>query len=91
MSKKDETSLTRESIRNLPCNLRSIFEVLSRAFDEFDKNNSFSMLDKDDQVVLTYGMTGSGKSTLINSLLFGPESLQFKLLTEEINFMKKNG
>jgi len=36
-------------------------------------------------------MTGSGKSTLINSLLFGPDFLQIKQLTEEVNIMKKNG
>lgn len=48
LMQQNEISLTREGIRNMSCNLKNIYEVLSRAFEQFDKNNSYSMIDKDD-------------------------------------------
>ena len=72
LSKDDKILLTRDGLRKLTCNLKNIYEVLYRAFEMFEKNKSYTMLDNDSVVVLTYGVTGSGKSTLINSLLYGP-------------------
>ena len=91
LTKSDNIELTREGLRRLSCNLKNIYEVLWRAFEQFDKNTCNSILNKDNVVVLTYGMTGSGKSTLINSLIFGPHALELKQLKEDINIMKKSG
>lgn len=36
------------------------------------------MYSKDQDVVLAIGTTGCGKSTMLNSLIWGPESLEIK-------------
>lgn len=49
------------------------------------------MLENEKEIVLSYGMTGSGKSTMINSLLFGPGALQLEKMSEGIPLIKRNG
>lgn len=56
-----------------------------------DASRQYQGICSDDEVVLTYGMTGTGKSTMINSLLHGPEALEVVKVNHEISHLRKNG
>lgn len=65
-------------VSGLECNLRNLITILVYAYQKLAKQKKFERL------VLTIGDTGSGKSTLNNSLVFGSESLEVKTISETI-------
>ena len=89
--KIEPSKLTREFIQGLPPNLISIHRVLKEAFKMVESDEQMSSLTPDDTVVVTVGMTGSGKSTLVNSLLFGSDALHLTPIFDDINLMRRNG
>lgn len=68
--------LAKESIKNMPKSLVAMTIVLHEAFKRFE-------VADDADVVLAVGNTGCGKSTMLTSLIDGPNSLQTKILKEE--------
>ena len=62
-----------------PCNLHNIKRALELAFLELD----FDQI-KDQDVVLAVGNTGSGKSTMLTALIFGPNELHLTKIKKEI-------
>lgn len=72
-------------VSGLECNLRNLITILVYAYQKLAKQKKFERL------VLTIGDTGSGKSTLNNSLVFGSESLEVKTISETIEVQKPDG
>lgn len=64
----DNPELTREYIQNLEMTLENFVRTLQKAFQNLEYL-------KGKNIILALGYTGCGKSTMLNSLLFGPESL----------------
>ena len=62
--------------------LHSIQEVLTEAFKSLEKI-------KGANIVLVMGNTGSGKSTMLSSLLKGAEALEMKQITFTIDIPNK--
>ena len=60
--------LTRQFIRSQPLSLSNIRKISSRAFQSFDQEQTRNIL-------ISIGDTGTGKSTLLNSLILGPKKL----------------
>lgn len=54
--------------------LQSVIDVCRIALKEIDQSN---IADK--QLLIAVGNTGCGKSTMISSLVFGPEMLELKM------------
>ena len=81
---KQQSKLTKDLCRTMPCSLTNIVEVLRVAFQEL------SFVDNQD-LILAYGNTGSGKSTLFTSLVFGPEALTLKTIETESKVPIENG
>ena len=61
-----------QRLKKLPFDLTHIIEALERCFIEID-----ACSDQQD-LVIVLGQTGSGKSTLMASLLCGPHCLNIK-------------
>jgi len=68
-----QLSLEKASLRNEPCTLHNIARYLKALFDKLE-------LIKDQDLVIALGNTGCGKSTMLTSLLYGPEALEEKKL-----------
>ena len=64
--------------------LVSIKEVLQEGFKSLEKIRGGN-------VVLVIGNTGSGKSTMLSSLLRGPKTLEKKTITFNIEVLQKDG
>lgn len=77
--------LDKTYVVGLECNLKNLITILEYAF------NRLSQMQQFDQLVLTIGDTGSGKSTLNNSLVFGSESLQLQTIQETIEIQLNDG
>ena len=72
--------LTNDQIKELEFNLGNIRRVLI----QFEKMNLLKGVDTyDTDLCVTIGNTGCGKSTMLNSLCFGPESLKETFLKNE--------
>lgn len=61
-------NLSQEQVMKMPHKLYEIVSILKAAFLNLDH-----IWDED--LIIVLGNTGCGKSTMINSLLFGPDSL----------------
>ena len=64
-------------------NLDELYEYLIEAFDYVNKVS-------DQECVIAFGNTGCGKSTMLNSLVWGSSSLKLEQITEEYEVMQKN-
>lgn len=62
---------TQEEIKKMECNFENLIPLLDLIFE------TFNMVDSSD-LVLSIGNNGCGKSTLINSLMYGAQSLEEK-------------
>lgn len=68
--------LSKDSVKKMPKSLVAMAIALHQAFKKFEIAN-------DADIVLAVGNTGCGKSTMLSSLIDGPNSLQTKILKEE--------
>ena len=66
------------------CNLKNIVIILEKAF-----LNLKQLENKD--IILAIGNTGCGKSTMLTSLMYGPQSLKLQKIDYEINVPHENG
>lgn len=64
---------TKEEIQKMECNFENLIPLLDLIFE------TFNMVDGAD-LLLSVGNKGCGKSTMINSLMYGPQSLEEKQL-----------
>lgn len=83
-SGEEQDMLKKENIKKMPLDLATIRDVLQVAFKQLDKI-------KDADVVLVIGNTGSGKSTMLSSLLKGPDALESKIIEFMIDIPQKDG
>ena len=60
--------LNKEVVEKMPVKLKSIYEVLIVAFEQLG-------VAKDADLVVAIGNTGSGKSTMLSSIIYGPDAL----------------
>ena len=65
----------------MPFDLKSVVQVLIPAFKELDERSKGDL-------VIVLGQTGDGKSTMLASLLYGPDKLEEKVLKEVIKIPK---
>ena len=75
--------LKKSNVSKMRCELKNIYNVLKVAFETLGPADNANL-------VVAIGNTGCGKSTMLSSILFGPEFLENKQITEEITSMKKN-
>lgn len=81
---EDSTSLLKkEVVMKMKCDLKSIYDVCNAAFGTLGAA-------KDANLVVAIGNTGCGKSTMLSSIIYGTEGLEYKQITEEVKIMKKN-
>ena len=75
----DAEVLTKDVILNMKSNLSSLVKCLEKAYADIN-------IDKyaNKNLVIAIGNTGCGKSTMLSSLLFGPDSLMIKKIKKEI-------
>jgi ABC-type nitrate/sulfonate/bicarbonate transport system ATPase subunit len=76
--------MEKEAIQNLPCTLEHIARCLNSAFKALQQVN-------DKNVIMAIGNTGCGKSTMLNGLVLGPESLEETTITVEMEIGLPNG
>jgi len=55
----------------MTCSLENIVAILEQAFKSLEFLN-------DKNIILAVGNTGCGKSTMLTSLMYGPEALELK-------------
>ena len=66
--------LSKESISSLPLTLENLMNVLKQAYEYLD-NVGLSKNASQNNLIVAIGNTGCGKSTMLTSLVYGPESL----------------
>lgn len=66
---KQKPSLDKEEIAKLPITWENIINVLRGAFEGLEQVN-------DEDIVVAIGNTGVGKSTMLMSLIYGPQCLE---------------
>lgn len=64
-------SLNKDNIMNMSLSLDNLVSCLEQAFQEMKIERYANQ-----NLVMAIGNTGCGKSTMLSSLLFGPESLK---------------
>lgn len=72
---------TQEEIKKMECNFENLIPLLDLIFE------TFNMVDGSD-LVLSIGNNGCGKSTMINSLMYGAQSLEEKQLEFQVKGLK---
>lgn len=75
--------MDRKNVGEMDQNLVNLKRVLQNVFPNIEK---YSL----DKAILVIGNTGCGKSTLLTALLFGPEVLEEKVLSQK-KLIKRNG
>lgn len=60
--------ISRQFVSKQPLTLSNIRKISQRAFQNFNS-------DQTRNIMITIGDTGTGKSTLLNSIILGPEKL----------------
>lgn len=78
--------LEKDNLVHKKCTLGNLVKVLKEAFKVLDQNQ----IEKAD-IILAVGNTGCGKSTILNSLVFGPDSLQLKKIEEQYQVQTPDG
>ena len=76
--------LRKKNVFQMHCNLENIMFVLERAFKNLKKLQSKN-------IILAVGNTGCGKSTMLTSLMYGPESLETIKIDYEITVPSEKG
>jgi ABC-type dipeptide/oligopeptide/nickel transport system ATPase component len=66
----------KQVVRNLQLSLENIVNVSEAAFAKISHL-------KEKELLLAFGNTGCGKSTMISSLVFGPDKLEMKAVPEK--------
>lgn len=66
------------------CNLENIVTILEEAFKFLQKIEGKN-------IILAVGNTGCGKSTMLTSLMYGPEALEIKKIEYEIKIPQPKG
>lgn len=72
---------TKEEIKKMECNFENLIPLLDLIFE------TFNMVDGAD-LLLSIGNKGCGKSTIINSLMYGPQSLEEKHLDFQVRGLR---
>lgn len=72
---------TKEEIKKMECNFENLIPLLDLIFE------TFNMVDGAD-LLLSIGNKGCGKSTIINSLMYGPQSLEEKHLEFQVRGLR---
>ena len=70
--------LNLENIKKPPLTLSNMHRYLEKAFEYID-------IVSGGQAVIALGNTGCGKSTMLTSLMYGKESLEFKTCTKLVD------
>lgn len=78
-----EVDLQKEEIKKMPLSVRALRSCLVKAFKALD-------LIRGHETILAVGNTGCGKSTMLTSLVFGPDSLELQNCEKKID-VKKGG
>ena len=60
----------------MPCTLTNLVSILRHAFPNLSRVNN-------EDLIIAYGNTGSGKSTIFSSLVYGPDALTIKTIEIE--------
>ena len=68
LTDKEIVKKVKTDIPNLTCILKQAFKKLNQA--------------KDKEIVVAIGNSAAGKSTMLTSLIYGPESLRLTVITE---------
>lgn len=82
--KSSDLQVGKSELENKTCDLRNLIFYLEKIFDLLN-------IFKDKNLILPIGYTGCGKSTLITSLVFGPESLEKKAIVRQVTKMNSLG
>ena len=69
LTDKEVVKKVKTDIPNLTCILKQAFKKLSQA--------------KDKEIVVAIGNSAAGKSTMLTSLIYGPQSLKLTVITEK--------
>ena len=64
-----KVSITRKVIETMPLTLYKLMECLDQCFKALSKLQDYDL-------ILAIGNTGSGKSTMLYSLVYGPDELE---------------
>ena len=72
---------SKEEIKKMECNFENLIPLLDLIFE------TFNMVDGAD-LLLTVGNKGCGKSTMINSLMYGSQSLEEKSLEFQVRGLR---
>lgn len=83
-SSQSSSILSKANVIKRELSLHSIKEVLTEAFKVVEKIRGAN-------IVLVIGNTGSGKSTMLSSLLRGPQALEVKQITFTIDVPNRDG
>ena len=76
--------LEKATVEKMNCKLKSIYEVLRAAFDTLAPA-------KDANLVVAIGNTGCGKSTMLSSIIYGPDSLHHTQIEEQVKVTRRRG
>ena len=82
--------LSKESISSLPFTLENLMNVLKQAYDYMD-HVGLSKNTSENNLIVAIGNTGCGKSTMLTSLVYGPEALSTKKLEYEVQLPLADG
>ena len=77
MEPNSNQDLQREVVTKRPCTLNNMVLTLRPAFELLEGI-------KGKNVILCFGTTGCGKSTMLNSLIYGSSKLEKKKITETV-------
>lgn len=73
---REKKIITKDYVKQLPLSFKSLIDTMENVFDMLQDRGFASLKDK--TVVIALGSTGVGKSTMLNSLTFGPQALEMK-------------
>lgn len=68
----------------MPFTLENLILVLDQIYGQLE-------VAKDADLILAIGSTGCGKSTMMTSLVFGPNALEIKTINKDIEIMDRDG
>ena len=81
----DAALLTKEMVKAQKFTLRNLTKFLNIAI------KGLKQIEGSDDLIMAIGNTGCGKSTLITSLIYGPEALEEKMIEIPIQVVQSDG